>query len=145
MYVVIIILSLIVALSISSTLNMWDLTYSVLLTALFVALSWVMRFTNDKKLSSLAIDRNHNRKKMKAISIALSCFSGLLFVTPAILLISLVASGINIFNPYMLLALYIVFIIGFYVCIGLEANRMDKANKTQEKDKSCLTNENEAL
>lgn len=143
MYCLIVIISLVIALSISSTLMMWGLTYSVLSVSGCIAISWYIRFFNESNLERLTLDRQANRKKIKTTSIMYSMLSSFCFVIPCLIWIILSAIKMNVFDPYMLLASYIAFMIGYYICIYLENKRMGKKLNDQGKDMTCLKNENE--
>ncbi len=132
-YISISVIGLVVSLSISSALDMWGLTYSVVLTFPLVGLAWYLRFLNESKLEKLADQGlQQSKKKINRVSLIFSIISGVVNVTPALIVIILYACDINEFNPYMLIALYIAYFIVYITFTVIEQRKANKQSQPQQ-------------
>ncbi len=135
MYISICLIGLVVSLSISSALDMWGLTYSVVLTCPLVGLSWFVRFYNEVKLEKLTVNKTGNKKKINSTSLIFSILSGLLYILPVLIIIIMMACNVSEFNPYMLLAIYILYSVGFVACTVTEYRKNEKQEQLQQQSK----------
>ncbi len=131
-YICISAIGLVTSLSISSALDLWGLTYSVILTSPLVGLAWYLRFLNESKLQALtSIEEKPSKKKINRVSLTFSIISGVTNVAPALIVIVLYAYKINVFNPYMLIALYIAYFIVFIASTIFEQKQANKQPQPQ--------------
>ncbi len=128
------IISLIIVLSIGAALDMWDLTYTVLITISFIFISYLLKGFNEIHLEKLVVNRNQNRKKIKIHSILLSTLAGLIYVTPMLIFIIFISAQVYVINIYMLVALYIVIVTSYYVCLIIENKNNDKPKQVQQEE-----------
>lgn len=125
-------ISLIVALTTSATIDLWGLTYSVLMLFPCFAISFLLRFYNQEKTISMA-KNNEAKRKIFVHSILLSLLWSFFIFVP--LLIGLIINFLintEIFNLYMLLSYFLVSYLIFHIANYFDLKCNDKKeNKNQ--------------
>ena len=125
-------ISLIVALTTSATIDLWGLTYSVLMLFPCFAISFLLRFYNQEKTISMA-KNNEAKRKIFVHSILLSLLWSFFIFVP--LLIGLIINFLintEIFNLYMLLSYFLVSYLIFHIANYFDLKYNDKKeNKNQ--------------